>query len=55
MPYLVLGDRLLPWTPEGYRPARERPSGLEVTVLTPRSTVATLRAGFKPRLHPSAL
>ena len=54
VPYLVQGDWLLPWTPEGYRPPRERPAGLEVTVLTPRATVAALAAGFRPQLHPSA-
>jgi hypothetical protein len=54
VPYLLLDDRLLPWVPEGYRPARERPTRLEVTVLTPRATVAALRAGFQPLLHPSA-
>jgi hypothetical protein len=54
VPYLLLASRLLPWAPEGYRPARERPSRLEVTVLTPRATVAALRAGFRPELHPSA-
>jgi hypothetical protein len=53
-PYLVLGEQLLPWTAEGYRAARERPSGLEVTVLTPRPTVAALAAGYRPQLHPSA-
>jgi hypothetical protein len=52
--YLMLGPRLLPWAPGGYRPARERPAGLEVTVLTPRATVAALRAGYRPELHPSS-
>ncbi len=54
VPYLLQGDLLLPWAPEGYRPARERPAGLEVTALTPRATVAALAAGFRPQLHPSA-
>jgi hypothetical protein len=54
VPYLLLDHRLLPWAPEGYRPARERPTRLEVTVLTPRATVAALRAGFRPLLHPSS-
>ena len=53
-PYLVLERRLLTWTAEGYRGVRARPDGLEVVVLTPRTTVAALAAGFKPRLHPSA-
>ena len=52
--YLVLGAQLLQWTAEGYRARRERPSRLEVTVLTPRPTVAALAAGYRPQLHPSA-
>jgi hypothetical protein len=51
---LVLGRQLLSWTAEGYRGVQERPRDLEVTVLTPRTTVAALAAGFKPQLHPSA-
>jgi hypothetical protein len=54
-PYLILGRRLLRWAPEGYRPARQRPVGLEVTVSTPRTTVAVLRAGYRPELHDSAV
>jgi hypothetical protein len=53
--WLVLGDRLLPCAPEGYGPARARPSGREVRVLTPCLTVAVLAAGYRPELHPSAL
>jgi hypothetical protein len=53
-PLLVLGRQLLCWTAEGYRGMHERPRDLEVAVLTPRTTVAALAAGFKPQLHPSA-
>ena len=52
--YLVLGRTLLTWNADGYRGLRERPAGLEVVVLTPRTTVGALAAGFKPQLHPSA-
>jgi hypothetical protein len=50
--HLVLGGAMLLWSPVGYtRPAgRARPDGL----LTPPSTVAALRAGYRPGLHPSA-
>jgi hypothetical protein len=51
---LVLGRRLLPWRPDGYGPARWRPRDAEVTVLTPRPSVAVLAAGYRPLLHPSA-
>jgi hypothetical protein len=53
-PCLVLGRKLLTWTAEGYRGARPRPDELEVVVLTPRTTVGALAAGFRPQLHPSA-
>jgi hypothetical protein len=52
-PWLVLGDRLLGWGHGGYDEERDRP-GAEVTVLTPRATVAVLAAGYRPALHPSA-
>lgn len=55
-PYLVLGDRLLRWTPGGYLEPRPRPRG-RATVLTPPSLVAVLDAGWQgvvPLLHPSA-
>ncbi len=56
-PWLVLGRRLLAWTPGGYaesRPRAEAGDRGKVTVLTPRATVATLRAGYRPELHSSA-
>jgi hypothetical protein len=53
-PCLVVGDNLLAWHPSGYRslvmPAE---IGEEVEVLTPRSIVAVLAAGYRPILHPS--
>jgi hypothetical protein len=51
-PYLVLGDRLYPWTFAGYGGPVERPQGIEVTLLTPMSTVRALRAGYRPKIHP---
>lgn len=53
-PALILDDRLLPWAPPGYGPPVPRPASGRVTVLTPAPTVATLRAGYRPALHPSA-
>jgi hypothetical protein len=53
--YLVVGNSLLVWHPSGYSsivmPAQ---IGDEVEVLTPRSIVAVLSAGYRPMLHPSA-
>jgi hypothetical protein len=52
--YLVDNDRLLRWTPAGYEPSRPRPQRRDVEVLTPRSIVAVLSAGYRPMVHPSA-
>jgi len=41
------------WTPNGYAPKGDRPSGA-LTLLTPAATLATLRSGYRPIVHPSA-
>jgi hypothetical protein len=51
--HLVLGDHLLPFSPTGYDAPRSRPSG-PTTILTPAPSVAVLRHGYRPVLHPSA-
>lgn len=53
--YLVRGDSLLAWSPGGYGERRRRPKGEAVRVLTPKSTVETIRAGYAPEIHPSAV
>lgn len=53
-PFLVRGDALLSWSPGGYGAPRRRPSNLAVNVLTPRSTVRAIRAGYVPEIHRSA-
>jgi hypothetical protein len=52
-PFLVLGGALLAWTPGGYTDRLPR-SSATVEVLTPRSTVAALQAGYRPVFHPTA-
>ena len=52
--HLILSGWLLAWSPAGYGPAIRRPDHTELEVLTPRSTVAVLAAGFCPMLHPTA-
>ena len=52
--WLVWGDQLLAWAPGGYGPRRPRSNNREVTVLTPRGTVAALARGYRPVVHPSA-
>jgi hypothetical protein len=51
--WLVRARRLWRWTPGGYRDSKEIGSG-RVQVLTPRATVAVIRAGYEPGVHPSA-
>lgn len=53
-PFLVLGSHVLPWRVEGYGKPAERPTGRDVVVLTPSSTVRALAHGYLPELHPSA-
>ncbi|MBA3384020.1 MAG: hypothetical protein H0T20_05135 [Actinobacteria bacterium] len=57
-PHLVLGSHLLTWTAAGYAASRPRPKRQQVTLITPPSLVAVLRAGWKeplvPLFHPSA-
>ena len=52
--YLLRGWQLLAWSPGGYAGRLPRPVGVELTVLTPGSTVAAIRAGYVPEVHPSA-
>jgi hypothetical protein len=51
---LILGDSLFVWSPGGYRERLPREQAEVVTVLTPRSIVAAIRAGFSPQVHSSA-
>lgn len=51
--WLVHGGELLAWTPGGYAGRRARPARGAVDVLTPPSSVAVLRAGYTPVLHPT--
>ncbi len=55
-PWLVLGGKILRWTPGGYTERRERPRGRAI-VVTPATTVGVLRAGWAggvPFLHSSS-
>jgi hypothetical protein len=52
--YMVWGGHLLAWLPGGYGKQRPRPKGEEVRVLTPKSTVEAIRAGYVPEVHSSA-
>jgi hypothetical protein len=53
---LVAGGRLWRWGPGGYVDAGALPrAAKKVTVLTPRSTVRAIAAGYAPERHPSAV
>lgn len=49
LPMLVLDDRVVPWTTDGYASARDRPVRGPVQVITPPSTVAALAGGYRPQ------
>jgi hypothetical protein len=52
--WLLHDGRLHRWSHAGYQERRPLPRG-DLPVLTPPSTVATLAAGYRPDLHPSAV
>jgi len=52
--WLVWGNELLEWSPDGYKSRMQRPEYQTVTVLTPRSITAVLAACYVPGVHPSA-
>jgi len=49
-PYLLARKLLHEWSPFGYEIGIELPKNKRITVLTPRSTVNTFRAGYKPQI-----
>ena len=54
-PWLLVGDAAVAWTREGYGARRRRPASGTVTVITPPSTIAVLRAGYEAQVDRSAL
>lgn len=54
-PCLTQGPLLLPYSPAGYGIPIPRPSNETVLVLTPRPSVLVLAAGYRPRIHPTAM
>jgi hypothetical protein len=51
---LVAGGRLLPWSFAGYLAPVPLPPRARTELLTPPATVATIAAGYRPLVHPSA-
>jgi hypothetical protein len=54
VPRLVLEDRLLAFSFDGWNQPSSRPPRGTVTVLTPPTSVAALAHGYRATLHPSA-
>jgi hypothetical protein len=53
-PTIVIGDQLTEWTREGYRGLRARPIKGTADVITPPSTLAALRGGYRVQIDASA-
>lgn len=53
-PHVVVAGCIRAWSHDGYGPRRALPAGT-VPVLTPPSTLAVLRSGYRARLHPTAM
>jgi hypothetical protein len=53
-PHLVLADSVHRWTPQGYLDPRPRPRTGMAEVITPPSTVAALRGGYRPQVDSGA-
>jgi len=51
--WLVRGEMLRLWTPEGYARRQLRPASGSVAVLTPEPIVECLRRGYEPAIHSS--
>ena len=51
--WLVWDGALVPWTAAGYGDRRDLEDGA-ASIITPRSIVAVLRAGYRPMVHPTA-
>ena len=52
--YLLWEGHIHAWSPGRYSVSRPLPHGEVISVVTPRSTVAAIRAGYLPGVHPSA-
>ena len=50
-PVLIYDNELLLWTPGGYRSSCLKPKNIDVEVLTPKSTVNAINAGYVPSIE----
>jgi hypothetical protein len=51
---IALDDVIVPWSPLGYGKATARPESGVVEVITPPSSLAALKAGYRPQIDNSA-
>jgi hypothetical protein len=51
---LLVSERILPWSFDGYGAPQGIAAATRVDVLNPPSVVAALAAGYRPMVHPSA-
>ena len=49
-PFLYVNNRFFPWSPSGYGNGIVLPRGTQLTVLTPRSIVNAINAGYDPQI-----
>ncbi|WP_236794669.1 hypothetical protein [Amycolatopsis sp. GM8] len=54
VPAVAVADHLVDWTTDGYGSRHARPRTGTARVLTPPSTVAAFRAGYRPQIDDSA-
>jgi hypothetical protein len=52
--WLLAGGTLLEWSFNGYASRRPPPASGPVEVLTPPASIAVMKMGYRPLLHPSA-
>ncbi len=53
-PVLILGDAVIPWSAQGYRPPLPRPVGGQADVITPPFSLAALAAGYPVQIDVTA-
>lgn len=54
VPWLVVGNRLLRWSFDGYQEAKQVRPDEAIDVLTPAGTVMAIAGGYNVDIHPSA-
>ncbi len=53
-PGLIVGNAVVPWSPQGYGPALRRPINGQADVITPPFSLTALSAGYPVQIDPAA-